>query len=75
MHKNEEQKRQDVHRGRFTRKNKKLKKYSTNYIVLLIKFFVFITLLESYFLYQYFQSDNFLSRSLNMITEAATITN
>ena len=62
-------------RNRFSRKNKKLKKYSTNYIMLLLKFFVVITFLESYFLYQYFQSDNFLQRSLDMIHEAAVITN
>lgn len=60
--------------NRFSRKNKKLKKYSTNYFVLLMKFFITITVLESYFLYQYFQSDNFFLRSLDMIKEAATIT-
>ena len=58
---------------RFTRKSKKHKKYSTNYLLLLLKFLVFITILEGYFLYQYFQSDNFLGVSLRMINEAATI--
>ena len=43
--------------------------------MLLIKFFFVITFLESYFLYQYFRSDSFLVRSLDMINEAATITN
>jgi hypothetical protein len=43
--------------------------------MLLVQFFFVITFLESYFLYQYFQSDNFLVRSLSMIKEAATITN
>jgi hypothetical protein len=60
---------------KFQRKNKKLKKYSTNYLMLLVQFFLVISFLESYFLYQYFQSDNFLVRSLSMIKEAATITN
>lgn len=41
--------------------------------MLLIKFSFVIAFLESYFLYQYFQSDNFLIRSLSMIKEAATI--
>ncbi len=50
--KNQEQNKDGHNRAnRFTRKNKKLKKYSTNYIVLLLKFLVVITLLESYFLY------------------------
>ena len=43
--------------------------------MLLVKFFFVIAFLESYFLYQYFQSDNFLVRSLSMIKEAASITN
>ena len=42
--------------------------------MLLIKFSLVIAFLESYFLYQYFQSDNFLVRSLSMVKEAATIT-
>jgi hypothetical protein len=41
--------------------------------MLLIKFSFVIAFLESYFLYQYFQSDNFLIRSLSMIKEAAAI--
>ena len=36
---------------KFRRKNKKLKKYSTNYFMLLVKFFLVISFLESYFLY------------------------
>lgn len=65
---------QDAHRNRFSRKNKKLKKYSTNYIVLIIKFLTVISFLESYFLYQYFRSDAFLQKTLDLISEAATIT-
>ena len=41
--------------------------------MLLIKFSFVIAFLESYFIYQYFQSDNFLARSLSMIKEASTI--
>jgi hypothetical protein len=39
---------------KFMRKNKKLKKYSTNYFALLVKSLAVIVFLESYFLYQYF---------------------
>jgi len=43
-------------------------------VVLLIKFFVTISVLESYFLYQYFRSDSFLNKSIDIINEAAVIT-
>jgi hypothetical protein len=71
----EKEQSQKEYKNKFQRKNKKLKKYSTNYLMLLIKFSFVIAFLESYFLYQYFSSDKFLVRSLSMIKEAATITN
>lgn len=71
----EKEKQNKEYKNKFQRKNKKLKKYSTNYLMLLIKFSFVIAFLESYFLYQYFSSDSFLVRSLSMIKEAATITN
>lgn len=58
---------------RYTRKNKKHKKYSTNYFLLFLRLLVFVAILESYFLYQYFRSDKFLVTSINMINEASTI--
>ncbi len=43
--------------------------------MLIFKFVIVISVLEGYFLWSYLQSDAFLVRSLDMIKEAATITN
>ena len=49
--KNEQGQKNESHKNKFSRKNKKLKKYSTNYFMLILKLLVFISVLESYFLY------------------------
>ena len=56
-------------------KERKHKKYSTNYLMILVKFLFVVGFLESYHLYQYLGSDSFLITTLSMIKEAATITN
>jgi hypothetical protein len=50
------------------------KKFSTNFISLIIKFMVVLTVLEGYFLLCYFQSLNFLSLANSVIKESGTIT-
>jgi hypothetical protein len=50
------------------------KKYSTNFISLIIKFLLVVTVLEGYFILCYFQSGNFLSIAKNLIKESGTIT-
>jgi hypothetical protein len=57
-----------------SRKNKMHKKYSTNFISLIIKFLVVVTILEGYFVLCYFESGNFLSVAKNLIQESGTIT-
>jgi hypothetical protein len=50
------------------------KKYSTNFIALILKFLVVVTVLEGYFVLCYFQSGSFLSIAKNLIKESGTIT-
>lgn len=57
-----------------SRKNKMHKKYSTNFISLIVKFLLVVTVLEGYFILCYFQSGNFLSVAKNLIKESGTIT-
>ena len=69
-------KQQQIQKGaRFTRSKKKHKKYSTGLIMLLLKLTLIISILEGYFIYGYYKSDSFLKTSLDMIKEAAAITN
>lgn len=57
-----------------SRKNKMHKKYSTNFISLIVKFLLVVTVLEGYFILCYFQSGKFLSVAKNLIKESGTIT-
>jgi hypothetical protein len=57
-----------------SRKNKMHKKFSTNFISLLIKFLVVLTVLEGYFLLCYLRSITFLKVINNLIEESGTIT-
>lgn len=57
-----------------SRKNKMHKKYSTNFISLIIKFLLVVTILEGYFVLCYFESGKFLSVAKNLIQESGTIT-
>jgi hypothetical protein len=57
-----------------SRKNKMHKKYSTNFISLIVKFMFVVTILEGYFVLCYFQSGKFLSIAKNLIQESGTIT-
>jgi len=57
-----------------SRKNKMHKKFSTNFISLLIKFLVVLTVLEGYFLLCYLRSIQFLKVINNLIEESGTIT-
>lgn len=57
-----------------SRKNKMHKKYSTNFISLIIKFLFVVTILEGYFVLCYFESGNFLQIAKNLIQESGTIT-
>jgi len=50
------------------------KKYSTNFISLIVKFLLVVTVLEGYFVLCYFQSGSFLSVAKNLIRESGTIT-
>jgi len=59
----EEKKKEQATTKKYQRKGKKHRKYSTNYIKLILKFLGVIAFLEGYFLYQYFRSDNFLLNS------------
>ena len=68
----EEQTKQYKHQKR--RKNKMHKKYSSNFLSLIIKFIVVLTVLEGYFLLSYFMSLSFLSKINDLILESGTIT-
>ena len=60
---------------RNSRKNKKkFKPYSTNILLLFMKFIFFVAILEGYFILQYLESDNFLTKSLALINELGAIT-
>ena len=50
-----------------SRKNKMHKKYSTNFISLIIKFLLVVSILEGYFILCYFESGNFLYIAKNLI--------
>ena len=50
------------------------KKYSTNFLTLIIQFLAVVTILEGYFILCYFLSGNFLSIAKNLIQESGTIT-
>jgi len=50
------------------------KKFSTNFITLLVKFLVVLTVLEGYFLLCYLRSGNFLFIINNVVEESGTIT-
>lgn len=60
-------------KGRRSRKNKMHKKFSTNFISLLIKFVIVLTILEGYFLLCYLRSGSFLTIINNLIQESGTI--
>ena len=49
------------------------KKFSTNFLSLIIKFLVVVTVLEGYFLLNYFLSGEFLKVANNIIDESGTI--
>lgn len=57
-----------------SRKNKMHKKFSTNFISLLIKFLFVLTVLEGYFLLCYLRSISFLSIINDLIAESGSIT-
>ena len=57
-----------------SKRNKMHKKFSTNFISLIIKFLVVLTVLEGYFLLCYLQAGNFLNVANNLIQESGTIT-
>jgi hypothetical protein len=61
-------------KGRRSRKNKMHKKFSTNFITLLIKFLLVLTILEGYFILCYFLSGSFVTLANDLITEAGAIT-
>ena len=78
---NEEDKKEEVtellaedrgHRSRKTKK--KFKPYSTNILLLFIKFLLFVAILEGYFILSYLTSDSFLTQSLALINELGAIT-
>lgn len=50
------------------------KKYSSNFISLIIKFMLVVTILEGYFILCYFESGKFLSVAKDLIQESGTIT-
>ncbi len=62
------------HKVRKTRKGKMHKKYSNNFIALILKFLVVLTILEGYFVLIFVQSGDFLDVALNLIRESGTIT-
>ena len=55
-------------------KNKMHKKYSSNFLTLIIQVFVVLTILEGYFLLSYFLSLKFLAEIKDLILESGTIT-
>lgn len=57
-----------------SRKNKMHKKFSTNFISLLVKFLIVLTVLEGYFLLCYLRSGDFLRIINDLIQESGTIT-
>jgi hypothetical protein len=57
-----------------SRKGKMHKNYSNNFLVLFLKFFVVLTILEGYFVLIFVQSGDFLDVALNLIRESGTIT-
>lgn len=57
-----------------SRKNKMHKRFSTNFISLIIKFLVVVTVLEGYFLLCFLESGKFLSVANNLIQECGTVT-
>jgi len=57
-----------------SRKNKMHKKFSTNFISLIVKFLIVLTVLEGYFLLSYFLSGSFLTVANNLIQESGSIT-
>ena len=61
-------------RYRVSRKHRKHKKYSTNIIMLTLKFCCVLTILQGYFLLTYFQSESFLKTSMGLVEEAEKIT-
>jgi len=50
------------------------KKFSTNFITLIIKFLVVLSVLEGYFLLCFFQAGKFLNIANDIIVEAGRIT-
>lgn len=50
------------------------KAYSSNFISLIVKFLLVVTILEGYFVLCYFQAGNFLSIAKSIIQESGTIT-
>lgn len=57
-----------------SRKNKMHKKFSTNFVSLLIKFICVLTIMEGYFVLCYLRSIDFLSVINNLIQESGSIT-
>ena len=62
------------HKVKKSRKGKMHKKYSNNFIALILKFLVVLTILEGYFVLIFVQSGDFLDVALNLIRESGTIT-
>ena len=57
-----------------SRKKTLHKKFSTNFISLIVKFLVVVTILEGYFLLSFFMSDKFLGTVNSIIEESGSIT-
>lgn len=57
-----------------SRKKKMHKPYSSNFISLIVRFLLVVTVLEGYFVLCYFQAGNFLSVAKSIIQESGTIT-
>ena len=62
------------HKVKKSRKGKMHKNYTNNFLVLFLKFFVVLTILEGYFVLIFVQSGDFLDVALNLIRESGTIT-
>ena len=57
-----------------SRKKNMHKKFSTNFISLIIKFLVVVTVLEGYFLLCFLETKSFLTTANSLILEAGAVT-
>ena len=57
-----------------SRKNKMHKRYSTNFVSLILKFAVVVAILEGYFMLCFFQSGSFLTVANDLISESGNVT-